>query len=58
MRDPITESMVWTYTTSPTEIRESAVLVCTNCDPEPEMYVCAVPDWGPGKLVDDQQVCL
>lgn len=49
VREPMLETMVWTYTTSVSEMRESGVEVCSGCSPN--VFVCAVPTWGPGKVV-------
>ena len=51
MRDPLIENMVWTTTNSPTEVRDNGVIVCDGCDNGRDLYVCASPEWGPGKLV-------
>ena len=48
---PLTENMIWKFTTSPSEIHDKGVEVKPPNYPEPYMYVCAVPQWGPGKLV-------
>jgi len=49
--EPIKQQNKWIETRSISVIKKSGVEVKPPHTPEPGMYVCAVPEWGPGKLV-------